>query len=229
MSSSQTILHLEQVSKNYITPYGSVNVLKDVNLKIHQGEFVAVTGPSGSGKSTFLHLSALLDIPSQGEVIFNGSQTSSLDEIGLARVRKHKIGMVFQDYHLLPRRTVLENVLFRFRYLEDSIQDQTEMAHEALRTLGMAELADRPVRLLSGGEMQRTAIARAMVLTPKLLVADEPTGNLDSESTGMVMQYFSALNQRGITVILVTHNSELLQYCSRHLVCRDGYIKETSH
>ena len=229
MSNSQPILRLDHVHKNYPTPYGRVEVLKGIDLNINEGEFVAITGPSGSGKSTFLHLTALLDVPSEGEVIFSGHQTSSLDEVGLTRVRKHSIGMVFQDYHLLTRRTVLENVLFRFRYLDKKMDNANELALDALQTLGLGELANRPVRLLSGGEMQRTAIARAMVLTPKLLVADEPTGNLDSETAKVVMQYFSDLNQQGITVILVTHNPELLHYCSRHLVCRDGCIEETKH
>lgn len=229
MSDLQPILRLDQVHKSYATPFGSVEVLKGIDLSIDEGEFVAITGPSGSGKSTFLHLSALLDVPSIGDVMFNGCETSSLDEVGLTRVRKHAIGMVFQDYHLLPRRTVLENVLFRFRYLEKKIDNAKRLALDALETLGLGELANRPVRLLSGGEMQRTAIARAIVLTPKLLVADEPTGNLDSETAKVVMQYFSELNQQGITIILVTHNTELLQYSSRHLVCRDGYIKETAH
>jgi len=225
MSASQPILRLNRVYKNYPTPYGRADVLKGVNLSIGAGEFVALTGPSGSGKSTFLHLSALLDVPSAGDIVFDGRETRSLDEAGLSYIRKNTIGMVFQDYHLLLRRTVLENVLFRFRYLNREIKNAKRKALDALETLGLSRLAHRPVRLLSGGEMQRTAIARAMVLTPKLLVADEPTGNLDSETTKVVMQYFSALNQQGITILLVTHNIELLKYCSRHLVCRDGFIE----
>lgn len=224
MSESQLILRLNRVHKNYITPYGNIEVLKGVDLSIYAGEFVALTGPSGSGKSTFLHLSALLDVPSAGKIVFDGSETSALGEADLSNIRKNTIGMVFQDYHLLLRRTVLENVLFRFRYLDRKIENPKRMALDALETLGLSRLAYRSVRLLSGGEMQRTAIARAMVLTPKLLVADEPTGNLDAETTKLVMQYFTTLNQQGITILLVTHNTELLKYCSRHLVCRDGFI-----
>ena len=224
MSGSADILQLHDVNKSFWASHGSVDVLHSVNLSLAKGEFAIVTGPSGSGKSTFLHLAALLDVPSSGELFFEEQETASLQDDELCDLRKNSIGIVFQKYYLLPHRSVFENILFRFRYLDYSSSDARKRASEALEMMHLDAIADRPARLLSGGEMQRVAIARAVALTPKLLIADEPTGNLDSSSANAVMDYLGMLNQAGITILMATHNESFLKYCSRHLICNDGRI-----
>jgi putative ABC transport system ATP-binding protein len=221
------ILTLTDVSKSFATPHGATRVLQSVSLAIYPGEFVALTGPSGSGKTTFLNLAALLDRPTSGTIEFGGQEVSALDEPGMNRLRKHRIGMVFQRFCLLSHRTVLENVLFRFRYLDVPRTRAVSLARQALEEMNLTPHADQPARLLSGGEMQRTAIARAVAEPPDLLLVDEPTGNLDRDSAEGVMTCFQKLNRRGITILLATHNPALLKYCNRSLVCRDGTVIET--
>ena len=218
------VIAFNRVAKRFASPRGPVDVLRDIDLTVAAGEFLAVTGPSGSGKTTLLHLAALLDHPTTGDLRFEGEPVSELDEDALSEVRKHRVGMVFQKYCLLPHRSVLDNVLFRFRYLEHDRKEARERAMAALERVGLHALTDRQARLLSGGEMQRVAVARAVALPPRLLVADEPTGNLDSVATIAVMDTLKELNREGLTIILVTHNQALLPYCSRHVVCRDGCI-----
>jgi putative ABC transport system ATP-binding protein len=224
VSRSAGILQLQDVNKSFPASHGSVDVLHSVNLSLSKGEFAMLTGPSGSGKSTFLHLAGLLDVPSSGRLFFEDQEVSSLRGSELCELRKNSIGIVFQKYYLLPHRSVLENVLFRFRYLDYSKSDAREKARQALEMMHLDSISDRPARLLSGGEMQRVAIARAIALMPKLLIADEPTGNLDSSSANSVMDYLRMLNQDGLTILMATHNDSFLQYCSRHLVCSDGCI-----
>lgn len=224
MNSSTDILQLHDVNKSFRASHGSVDVLHSVSLSLAEGEFAIVTGPSGSGKSTFLHLAALLDVPSTGELFFEEQEIALLRDNELCDLRKNSIGIVFQKYYLLPHRSVFENILFRFRYLDYSSSDARKKASEALEMMHLDTIADRPARLLSGGEMQRVAIARAVALMPKLLIADEPTGNLDSSSANAVMDYLRMLNQAGITILMATHNEAFLKYCSRHLICRDGRI-----
>lgn len=226
MKDSTTVLKMQDVGKSFQTPSGRVEVLRHVNLSISQGDFIAITGPSGSGKSTLLHLSALLDYPSSGRIFFDGQDVSALKDRGLCYLRKNKVGMVFQKYCLLPHRSVFENVIFRFRYIKHYRAEAECQALHALKIVGLIDIADRTARLLSGGEMQRTAIARAIVLKPRLLIADEPTGNLDSVSTQAVMECFERLNNTGITILMVTHNQALLKFCMRQIVCHDGCITE---
>jgi len=218
---------MENLSKSFPTPRGPALILHSVNTTILPGEFVAITGPSGSGKTTFLNLASLLDRPTSGTLHFGGQDVSSLDEPALNTLRKHRIGMVFQRFCLLSHRTVLENILFRFRYLDIPQAQAKRLARQALDEMRLTAHADQPVRLLSGGEMQRTAIARAVAMPPDLLLVDEPTGNLDRDSADGVMQCFQNLNRRGITVLLATHNPALLKYCNRHLTCHDGTVNET--
>ncbi len=220
------ILEFDKVHKSFPGPNGRVSVLRGVGFSLEQGEFVAITGPSGSGKSTLLHLAALLDHASDGSIYFDSSKVNELSESGLCEFRKHRVGMVFQKYCLLPHRSVLENVLFRYRYITHDPEVAKKQAIEIIQTMGLSDIIDRPARLLSGGEMQRVSIARAVVLQPRLLVADEPTGNLDSAATQTVMECFKELNKKGLTILLVTHNRSLLEYCTRHLLCQDGTIKE---
>lgn len=224
MNSSADILKFHDVNKSFPASHGSVDVLHSVSLSLSKGEFAIITGPSGSGKSTFLHLAALLDVPTSGELIFEEQEVASLRGSELCDLRKNSIGIVFQKYYLLPHRSVFENVLFRFRYLDYSSAEARARASQALEMMHLSAIADRPARLLSGGEMQRVAIARAVALMPKLLIADEPTGNLDSSSASAVMDYLYMLNQAGLTILMATHNESFLKYCSRHLVCNDGHI-----
>ncbi|MBN1669527.1 MAG: ABC transporter ATP-binding protein [Kiritimatiellae bacterium] len=226
MTDSATVLEMHGVGKAFPTPRGSVQVLRDVAFALRPGEFVAVTGPSGSGKSTFLNLAGLLDQPSAGRVLIEGRDVSALDEAALSAIRKNCVGMVFQNFHLLPHRSVRENVAFRFRYVDIERGAALDAADRTLAALGLGHLREQPARLLSGGEMQRVAIARAVALRPKLLLADEPTGNLDRDSAHTVMETFRGLNEDGISVILATHNESLLAYCARRFVCRDGRLEE---
>ena len=223
--SAQPVLQMRRVTKIFTTPRGPVEVLRGLDVTIPAGQFVALTGPSGSGKSTFLNLAALLDTPTRGELYLDGDDVARLDEADLCAVGKDKIGMVFQKFCLLPHRSALDNVLFRFRYLEVPPTVARARAEAALETVGLLGQADQPVRLMSGGEMQRVAVARAVAHRPSLLVADEPTGNLDRVAAQGVMEVFARLHQQGITVLLVTHNEDLLRYTQQHLILRDGRLE----
>jgi putative ABC transport system ATP-binding protein len=225
MSRSSPVLQMSGVVKSFPSPSGPVDVLKHIDLVIDPGEFVLITGPSGSGKTTLLNLAALMDHPTAGEVLFDGVSVSAMNEEALCAVRKHKIGMVFQRFCLLPNRSALENVLFRFRYVEGMNGEAKTLALNALATVGLSGIADRQARRLSAGEMQRVAIARAVALKPDLLVADEPTGNLDKDSADVAMRCFRTLNEQGITVLMVTHNEALKVHASRHLVCLNGALR----
>jgi len=219
------ILEMEDVRKHFVSPHGRVEVLSGVSFSVLSGEFVMVTGPSGSGKTTLLNLASLMDQPSEGRVVFAGSDVSDLDENGLCETRKTHVGVVFQRFFLLPHRSAFDNVLFRFRYLDTDAREAHRAAEESLEWVGLSALRDRPARVLSVGEMQRVAIARAVALEPKLLVADEPTGNLDHASSDGVMECFHRLNERGITILMVTHDEGLLEHAGRHLECKDGVVK----
>ena len=226
MNEASPILALRHVGKAFATAAGSFRVLNDVNLSIHRGDFIALTGPSGSGKTTLLNLAALLDQPTEGDILFDGVRTADLAPGPLAALRREKTGMVFQRFHLLSRRTALENVAFRFRYAPVHRREARPLADAALQHVGLADCAHRVVRLMSGGEMQRVAIARAMASPPRILFADEPTGSLDAENTHHIMELFRKINREGIAILLATHNKALLSYCSRHIVCANGRLAE---
>jgi len=228
MSCDSFTLEMRDVYRTFESPGESVHALREVNLQIKPGEFVAISGPSGSGKTTLLHLAALLDRPTAGDVLLNSTSTLSLDDHHLDDLRKSEVGMVFQAFHLLPRRSVIENVRFRFRYQHINDAKEMERAREALAWVDMEQLAAREVRWLSGGEMQRVAIARAVAGRPALLLADEPTGNLDRANTLAVMKCFEKLHDAGITILMVTHNEDLLSFASRRLHCLDGKVEGES-
>jgi putative ABC transport system ATP-binding protein len=221
---NESVLRICNVSKRFAAPGGAVAALRGVSLELTAGEFVAITGPSGSGKSTLLHIATLLEPPTSGEVWLDGENVAHLSERALAARRSEKIGMVFQQFCLLPHRNVLDNVLFRFRYTRHKRTEARALARAALETVGLRERMRHKARLLSGGEMQRVALARAIALPPRLLAADEPTGNLDRAAAEGVMECLCALNQRGVTILLVTHNEALLHHCSRRLRLEDGRI-----
>ena len=225
MKPHEPVLEMRAAAKRYDSPHGAVDVLRHVDLTIRPGDFVMITGPSGSGKSTLLNLAALLDHPTGGSVWFEGREVSRLSDEELAETRKRRIGMVFQKFCLLPHRSVIDNVLFRFRYIRGT-PDMRPRALEILASMGLGGLEHRRARYLSAGEMQRVAIARAVVLEPVLLLADEPTGNLDRNATMTAMESFRALNAQGLTVLMVTHNDALLRFATRHHVCEDGTLRE---
>ena len=226
--SAAPVLELRNVDKVFPAVRGAVSVLARVSFAVRPGEFVALTGPSGSGKTTLLNMAGLLDRPTAGEVFVEGRRAAALDDMAVDRLRAQRIGMVFQRFCLLAGRSVRENVLFRFRYAPLPERRARQLADEAIEEVGLSPQADQPARLLSGGEMQRVAIARAVALPPALLLVDEPTGNLDAAAAEGVMRCFRRLHERGITIVLATHNPGLLPYCTRHLACRDGTVADVA-
>jgi len=218
-------LRLVGVSKGFRTPGGRVEVLQEVSLSLAAGGFGVVTGPSGSGKSTLLMIAGLLQEADAGEVWFDGREVTRLGEGERTEIRKHGAGMVFQKFCLLPRRSALENVRFRFRYLNHGEQEARDLAESALARVGLAHKAGTAARLLSAGEMQRVAIARAVALPPKLLLADEPTGNLDAESAAQVMGLLQELNRGGMSILLVTHDPAWTGAGTDHWVMRAGRLQ----
>ncbi|MBM4153976.1 MAG: ATP-binding cassette domain-containing protein [Lentisphaerae bacterium] len=218
---SEVVLSLRGVSRTFRTAARVVEVLKRVDLEARRGRLLAVAGPSGCGKTTLLHIAALLDAPDAGERIFDGIDVSGLGGADLARLRRERIGMVFQRFHLLPHRSALENVAFRFRYTTVPAREARERAREALDSVGLSAVAHTPARLLSGGEMQRVAVARALALPPLLLLADEPTGNLDADAARHVMDLLAGCRPRGIAVLVATHNPRWVAECD-DIVRLDG-------
>lgn len=218
------MIELRRVSKTY--PMGShvVKALDDVSLRIDAGEFVAIRGPSGSGKSTLMHLLGFLDSPTQGELIFDGQNVAAVSTRERAKIRCRKIGFVFQSFNLLPRLTVLQNVLLPVSYSRDPQPNARERALESLAQVGMAERAHHRPSQLSGGQRQRVAIARALINEPRILLADEPTGNLDSHSAERILNLFAQLHREDRTIILVTHDNELAKKCHREIEVKDGKI-----
>jgi len=218
---SVPLLRTEKLSKHY--PDGSIAALVDVSLKIERGEYVAIMGPSGSGKSTLLNLLGGLDRPTSGEVYFEGAPLSSLPDLGLFRARR--VGFVFQSFHLLPVLTASENVQIPMFETDRPVRERAERAAELLKMVQMSQRANHLPKQLSVGERQRVAIARALANEPVLLLADEPTGNLDSQTAGEIFRLFQQLHdQMGMTIVLITHDDELGK-CARRLIrMRDGRL-----
>ncbi len=220
---SNPVLEARGLKKSYRMGKVTVDALKGVDLAIRPGEFVSIIGPSGSGKSTLLNIIGCLDLPTSGQVIIDGQDISRMKDAALTSVRCKKIGYVFQKFYLLPFLTALENVELQARLA--GIKDSRAKAAEALRLVGLeSRMNHRPVEL-SGGEQQRVAIARALVKSPALLLADEPTGNLDTKTGDMIMDVFKRLNAQGLTVVMVTHNPELAAQTGRIIKVRDGLIE----
>lgn len=201
-----------------------VEALKPVNLVIQGGEYVAIVGPSGSGKSTLLHLLGLLDGPTTGRYLLDGIDTSEFSEPQRAGLRGSKIGFVFQSFHLLAHRTTVENVVLAELYSTESRRDRTNRAIEALEQVGLGHRLDAYPTTLSGGERQRVAVARALVGRPSLVLADEPTGNLDSTTSDAVMEVFGALHQSGITLAVITHDDDVAARAQRRIQIHDGVV-----
>ena len=220
------VIKIQDIHKTYRT--GSVEVLavRGVTAEIKAGEFVAIMGASGSGKSTLMNIIGCLDRPTSGQYFLDGTDTSKLDRDNLADIRNLKIGFIFQGFNLLSRTSALENVELPMLYSHTNLsgREQRARARHALELVGLAERADHHPNQLSGGQQQRVAIARALVNEPALLLADEPTGNLDSQTSIEIMGVFQTLNDKGITIVMVTHELDIARYTKRNLIMRDGRI-----
>ena len=222
------MIELQGVHRRYAMSGQTVHALAGVDLHIGPGEFVALTGPSGSGKSSLLNILGCLDHPSEGRYLIEGSDVARLDDEASSDLRNRRIGFVFQSFHLLPRLTVLENVLLPLRFHRSPPADAKDRAAQLLERVGLADRRNHRPSELSGGQMQRVAIARALLLQPALLLADEPTGNLDSRSAADVMGLIDEVHGSGQTVVLVTHDPDIAAHAPRQIRLRDGRIEHDS-
>ncbi|NQF13675.1 ABC transporter ATP-binding protein [Brevibacillus sp. HB1.3] len=218
------MLNIEGLTKQYKTDELELFALQNINIHVAQGEFVAIVGPSGSGKSTFMNMLGCLDRPTSGSYVLDGIDVTQLKDSGLAQVRNQKIGFVFQSFHLLPRATSLRNVELPMMYAGVGMTERKKRAKAALQRVGLAQRMDHKPTQLSGGQRQRVAIARALVNQPAILLADEPTGNLDSRSSIEIMAIFQELHAQGVTILLVTHEADIAQHAERVITFRDGHI-----
>jgi putative ABC transport system ATP-binding protein len=219
------VIRVEGIHKYYDLGETKVHALRGVSLEIERGEFVAVMGSSGSGKSTFMNLLGCLDKPTEGSYLLNGTDVSQLDKKALAAIRNREIGFVFQGFNLLSRTTALENTELPTLYAKLNKEERTGRARRALEMVGLGDRMEHFPSQLSGGQQQRVAIARALVNQPSILLADEPTGNLDSRTSVEIMQIFQDLNEQGLTVVLVTHEPEIAHFAKRTVIFRDGKIR----
>lgn len=218
------ILQLENVNKEYIQGKQSVHILHDINLSVEEGEYLAIMGPSGSGKTTLMNLLGCLDVPTSGSYVLNGQDISGLSDDALAEIRNQYIGFVFQNFYLLPKMSAVENVALPLLYRGISLKERRARAEEALKLVGLGERLEFMPNQLSGGQCQRVAIARAIVGEPKLLLADEPTGALDTASGNQIMDIFRQLSQRGITIIMITHEGDIAQCADKTYHILDGRL-----
>jgi putative ABC transport system ATP-binding protein len=224
------VIGLRDIEKTYELGEVQVHALRGVTLDVAPGEFIALTGPSGSGKSTLMHVLGCLDRPTRGQYLLNGRDVATLDSRRLAHVRNREIGFVFQGFNLLPRTTALENVELPMLYGKRIPgSERRRQAAEALTAVGLGERLDHHPNQLSGGQQQRVAIARALVNDPVLLLADEPTGNLDTRTSIEVMGIFQRLNAKGLTIVLVTHEPDIAEYATRIVAFRDGRVRTDTH
>ena len=218
------ILELQGIYKNYLTDSFEVPVLKNINLSVEEGEYLAIMGPSGSGKSTLMNIIGCLDKPTQGTYLFDGIDISSQKDSSLSEIRNRGIGFVFQNFNLLPRQTALENVELPLLYANVKKKKRREIAKQALERVGLGDRINFLPTQLSGGQKQRVAIARAIANNPKILLADEPTGALDSKSGDQVMELFSQLNSEGVTIVMITHEKAIADCANSTVVIYDGEL-----
>lgn len=218
------LLQCKTLHRDFLVGNQTVHALRNVSVGISAGEFVAVTGPSGSGKSTFMNLVGCLDTPTSGEILINGERVSDLDSTALASIRNRKIGFVFQQFNLLRRTSALDNVALPLLYARMSLRERRKKAAQSLQLVELGDRTNHHPSQLSGGQQQRVAIARALVNDPMIILADEPTGALDTQTGQEIMQLFRSLNANGITIIIVTHEPEIANYGSREIAFRDGEI-----
>jgi len=219
------VMRTIEIGRSYVMGEETIHALKSVSITVNRGEYVAFMGPSGSGKSTLMNIVGCLDTPSKGEYILNGKNVSQMSEDELAEIRNKEIGFVFQTFNLLPRATALDNVALPLIYAGYSKSEREEKAFEALKNVGLANRAKHKPNELSGGQRQRVAIARALVNDPSIILADEPTGNLDSKTSHEIMDLFDQLYQKGNTIIMVTHEEDIANYAHRIIRLRDGLVE----
>ena len=222
------LLNLSHIYKDYQQEKLVVPVLKDVSLSVEEGEYVTIMGPSGSGKTTLMNIIGCLDLPTSGSYELSGQDVLACKDRELADVRLNSIGFVFQSFHLLPRESALENVALPLIYAGVKKADREKRAAAALERVGLADRVDFKPTQLSGGQKQRVAIARAMVNNPKILLADEPTGALDSKSGKQIMELFDRLNEEGVTIVMITHDAKIASYAKRVIRIIDGEIEEAA-
>lgn len=225
MARETPIISLKNVIKRYPLADGEFyQALNGITLSIYRGEFVAIMGPSGSGKSTLMHILGALDTPTSGQQLFHGKDISSFTGDQLAEIRNREIGFVFQSFNLLPRTTVLKNVERPMMYGQVPSAERTARAMDMLKQMQIADKAGNLSNTISGGQTQRVAIARALVMRPSIVLADEPTGNLDSKTAHEIMEFFRSMNKKGITIVLITHEEDIARYAKRHIRLVDGRI-----
>ena len=224
-SSNMNVIEVNNITKNYSLGTQTVEALRGVSFGIKQGEFIAIMGPSGSGKSTLMNIIGCLDSPTNGTYHLNNKEVSTLEGDELAGIRNKEIGFVFQNFHLLARNSALDNVMLPLKYAGFNKQDQLNKAKDTLSKVGLESRMSHQPSELSGGQQQRVAIARALVNNPSILFADEPTGNLDSQTGQDVMQLFHNLHQQGQTIILITHENEIASEAERVIYIKDGLIE----
>jgi putative ABC transport system ATP-binding protein len=221
---SDLVIQIRDLTRSYVMGAETVNALRGVSLEIRRNEYVAIMGPSGSGKSTLMNLIGCLDTPSTGEYWLNGQEVSRMPDDALARVRNREIGFVFQTFNLLPRASALQNVELPLVYAGVAARERRERSRAALTRVGLGERMSHRPNELSGGQRQRVAIARALVNDPAILLADEPTGNLDSTTSEEIMRVFETLHTQGQTVIMVTHEQDIAAHAARVILLRDGRV-----
>lgn len=223
--STNPLIHLQKITKTYFSPGGDYQALKGIDLEVHQGEFVAIMGPSGSGKSTMMNIVGALDTPTTGTYKLKGKDISKYTNDQLSEIRNKEIGFIFQSFNLLPRTTVLANVEKPMVYADIPTQERLQRAMKVLELVGLDSKADNLSNHISGGQIQRVAVARALVMDPSILLADEPTGNLDSKTAYEIMRFISSLNDKGNTIVLITHEDDIASYAKRIVRLRDGLIE----
>ncbi len=221
----EKVIETQEIAKTYVMGTEKVHALKSISIQINRGEYVAFMGPSGSGKSTLMNIIGCLDTPTRGTYVLNNKDVSDLDENELAEIRNKEIGFVFQTFNLLPRNTSLDNVALPLIYAGYGKADREEKALQALKNVGLGDRYKHKPNELSGGQRQRVAIARALVNDPSIILADEPTGNLDSKTSYEIMDLFHELHQRGNTIIMVTHEEDIAHYAHRIIRLRDGLVE----
>lgn len=220
------IVDIKNVNKDYVQEKMTVNVLKDINLSVDKGEYIAIMGPSGSGKTTLMNIIGCLDVQTSGEYLLENQDVSKVNDDKMSEIRNEKIGFVFQQFHLLPKLNAMENVALPLLYRGYEKEERMKLAEEALEKVGLGERKKFMPNQLSGGQCQRVAIARAIAGNPILLLADEPTGALDTKAGEQVMELFKKLNDEGATIIMITHEQEIAEHANKIYYIRDGMLRK---